>query len=228
MWLTALMLGFAGSMHCMGMCSPLVMAVTSLKTGAVTNRLVYNTGRIITYGTMGAIVASVGMFLPFHKFQNAISVMLGVILLAIGFGGIRKLSIPGLSAAVQHVTSKLKTLFARQLSQKSRLAMLMMGGLNGLLPCGLTLMALTWCLSLRGPVDGLTFMTLFGAGTLPVMLGFTGFLPLLIKKLKWRLRYVSTGMLILSGCVLIFRALLTQAPHAASTQSGLIDVILCR
>lgn len=228
MWLSALVLGFAGSMHCMGMCSPLVMAVTSLKAGALMNRLIYNAGRLLSYAMMGAMVAGVGMFLPFHKFQNIISVVLGVTLLAIAFGGIKNLKIPGLSAAVQHLTLKLKGLFARQLSQKSRLAMFMMGGLNGLLPCGLTLMALTWCLSLRGPVDGFNFMMLFGAGTLPVMLGFTGFLPVLIKKFQWRLQHITTGMLILSGCVLILRALISHAPHAISNQASLIDIVLCR
>lgn len=228
MWLTAMVLGFAGSMHCMGMCSPLVMAVTSLKAGATINRLIYNAGRILTYAVMGAIVASAGMFLPFHRFQNIISVILGITLLAIAFGGIKNLKIPGLSAAVQHLSTRLKALFARQLSRKSRMAMFMMGGLNGLLPCGLTLMALTWCLSLRGPADGFTFMVLFGAGTLPVMLGFTGFLPVLINKLQWRLQHVTTAMLIMSGCVLILRALIVHAPHATTDQAGLIDIILCR
>lgn len=228
MWLTALVLGFAGSMHCLGMCSPLVMAVTSLQPRAMVNRIIYNAGRVITYGIMGAIVASAGMFLPLHKYQNLVSLVLGMMLLLIGFGVIKNLRIGGLSQAAHQVTMKLKALFAHQLSRKSPVAMLMMGGLNGLLPCGLTLMALTWCLSLRGPLDGFNFMVMFGLGTLPVMLGFTGILPLLMKKLQWRLQRVTTAMLILSGCVLILRVFMNHAPHVTSTQAGLVDYILCR
>jgi sulfite exporter TauE/SafE len=46
-----------------------------------------------------------------------------------------------------------------------------MGMLNGFLPCGMTLIALSYCLILAGPIDGFNFMLLFGVGTLPVMLG---------------------------------------------------------
>lgn len=215
-------------MHCVGMCSPLAMAVTSLKPAAILNRLIYNAGRILTYAIMGAIVASVGLLLPFQKFQNLISIALGATLLILGFAGIESLRIPGISAIVQRLTFRLKTLFARYVSQKSRAAMFILGGLNGMLPCGLTFIALTWCLSFRGPVDGFNFMLLFGAGTLPVMLGFTGFLPVLVKKLKWSLQTVTTGMLILSGCVLILRVLIIHIPHTVAARADIVDIILCR
>lgn len=228
MWLTAIILGFAGSMHCLGMCSPLAMAVTSMKPAAVLNRIVYNSGRILTYAAMGAIVASVGLFLPFQKFQNVISIGLGIILLAIGLGGIKSLQIPGISRWVQRGTSQLKKLFARQINQRSRAAMFVMGSLNGFLPCGLTLIALTWCLSLQGPVDGFNFMLLFGVGTLPVMLGFTGFIPAIVKRLKWNLQRVTTAMLVFSGCVLILRVLIIHVPHTISARADLVDIILCR
>lgn len=228
MWLTAIILGFAGSMHCLGMCSPLAMAVTSMKPAAVLNRIVYNSGRILTYAAMGAVVASVGLFLPFQKFQNVISIGLGIILLVIGLGGIKSVQIPGLSTWVQRGTTQLKSLFARQINRRSRAAMFVMGSLNGLLPCGLTFIALTWCLSLQGPVDGFNFMLLFGAGTLPVMLGFTGFIPVIVKKLKWNLQRVTTAMLIFSGCFLILRVLIIHIPHTVSLRADLVDVILCR
>ena len=101
MWLTALVLGFAGSIHCMGMCSPLVIAVTSVQGAALLNRIVYNSGRIFAYGCLGATIASVGLLLPLYKFQNAVSIFLGLALIFIGTGRIRNLNLPYLTIAVK-------------------------------------------------------------------------------------------------------------------------------
>lgn len=225
MWWTALILGFAGSVHCLGMCSPLVMAVSGVSRTAVLNRFIYNAGRILTYGVLGAIVASVGLIIPLHKYQNILSIALGIALLVIGLGGIRHLHIPIVTTPLQQVSARIKSSFRNYLTQKTRGAMFAMGALNGLLPCGLTLLALTWCITLRGPVDGLNFMLLFGAGTLPVMLGFTSIVPVLSKTLRWDQAKLTTTMLIASGCLLIARVFIVHIPHQEA--GGLVDVI-CR
>lgn len=228
MWVTALLIGFAGSLHCLGMCSPLALAVTGMKPSALLNRLLYNTGRIATYGLLGAVVAGLGHLLPLHKYQNLISISLGATLLFIGFGGVKNISIPGITPAMQRVSILLKRLFGRYLEKKTRAAMLVTGVLNGVLPCGLTLLALTWCLTLKGPLDGLYFMALFGAGTLPIMLGVTAMLPLVLKKLDLNMRKMTTAMIILSGCVMIARVFFFHLPHTATLKEGLVDIILCR
>ena len=185
MWLTALLIGFAGSVHCLGMCSPLVLAVTGLRPSAIFNRLIYNAGRITTYGLAGATVSGIGMMLPLHRYQNAVSIALGIALITVGLSGLSTLRVPLVHSVIHRLTTAIKQRFSTFLSNKSYVSMFIMGSLNGMLPCGLTLFALTACLALQGPIDGFNFMVLFGAGTLPVMLGLTGALPLLIKRLNW-------------------------------------------
>jgi len=148
MWMTALVIGLAGSFHCLGMCSPLAMAVTSMRPSALLNRLLYNTGRIMTYAVLGAFVAGVGYLLPLYKYQNIISIALGITMLVIGFGGLKKVGFAGMTLLMQRLSAFLKGLFARQLATKKRGAIVVLGALNGLLPCGPTLIALTWCLTL--------------------------------------------------------------------------------
>lgn len=228
MWVTALVIGFAGSLHCIGMCSPLAMAVTSMNASAIRNRLIYNAGRVFTYGLMGGAVAGAGHLLPFEKFQNIISITLGITLLAVGFGTLKSIRIPVLTDLMQRFITFLKGLFARQLKRKNPGAMALLGALNGLLPCGLTLVALTWCLTLQGPLDGFYFMLIFGAGTLPAMLGLTAAIPVVVKKYHWNLQKLTSTMIILSGVVLIARVFLIHLPHTASTGHGLADIILCR
>lgn len=228
MWVTALVIGFAGSLHCIGMCSPLAMAVTSMNASAFRSRLIYNSGRVLTYGLMGAAVAGAGFLLPFDKFQNMISISLGIAMLAVGFGSLKSIRIPGLTQLMQRFITLLKGLFARHLKRKNMGTMALLGALNGLLPCGLTIVALTWCLTLQGPLDGFYFMLIFGAGTLPAMLGLTSAIPMIIKKYHWNLQKITSTMIILSGVVLIARVFIIHLPHTSPGAHSLADIILCR
>lgn len=210
MWLTALLLGLAGSLHCVGMCSPLAMAVGNLRRPYLFNRLAYNGGRILMYGIQGAIVASVGMAFPFPGLQNILAVSLGIVLILMGVSGISGLRIPLVTPAIQKFTQVLKRLFQKFLQRKSYTSMITLGALNGLLPCGLTYLALTYCLTLAGPVDGFNFMLLFGAGTLPVMIGLPSLFPYLGKFLRFNSARITTIILIVLGSLLITRVFLTH------------------
>jgi uncharacterized protein len=224
---TALILGLAGSLHCIGMCSPLAMAVTNLNRDAWINRLLYNSGRILTYSTMGAVVGLSGFVLPFSGFQNLTSILLGILLLVTGIAGLGKFRIPFFTEAIQNLSLFLKHSFSEFLQHKNRSALVLMGSINGLLPCGLTYLALTICLTLKGPLDGFNFMLLFGVGTLPAMLGFSSVVKPLIKKLQLNLSHVTTGLMILSGCLLIARVFLNHPLDPAHGQ-GIMEIVLCR
>lgn len=227
MLVTALIMGLAGSLHCVGMCSPLAMVVSNMNPHAFLNRIVYNTGRILIYGALGALAASAGFIIPLSKFQNLISILLGMILLLVGIG-LLKPTIPLLSKVVSKFTSFIKNLFAKFLMRKTYGSVFFLGALNGLLPCGLVLIALTYCLTLQSPAEGFSFMIVFGAGTLPVMLGLTSLISALVKQFNFNIRYFTTGMLIASGILLIARVFIVQLPHKASLQQGVIDIVLCR
>jgi len=179
------------------------------------------------YGTLGAIVSSVGYLIPIAKFQNLVSIILGIVLLLMGVG-LLKTNIPWLSKGVAHLTSHIKNMFAIFLRRKNLGATFILGMLNGLLPCGLVLIALTYCITLSSPFEGLTFMVMFGIGTLPVMLGLTSLLPQLIKRFKMNIQYATTSMLIMSGIILIARVFILHLPHKPSIQQGVIDIVLCR
>lgn len=227
MFITALVMGFAGSFHCIGMCSPLAMAVTSLNSRATLNRLIYNSGRILTYGILGAIVGTIGWALPFGNYQNLVSIILGIGLLVVGLAGVTSINIPALTTVLQQVTTKLKLLFGRFLQQKNYLSTFVLGSLNGVLPCGLTFIALTFCLTLNGPLDSFNYMLVFGLGTLPAMLGLTTVILNVVKRFKISLHKLTTTMLILSGCLLIARVFLFHQ-HPLPESHGVVDIILCK
>ena len=228
MWATAIVMGLAGSLHCAGMCSPLAMAVSNLTPSVLLNRLLYNTGRIITYGLLGAIVASAGMVLPFSNLQNVVSIVMGLVLLGMGISGITGIHIPFLTAIAHRFSSTLKNIFSRFIQHKSKPSIFFLGMLNGLLPCGLTFLALTICITLTTPTGGFFFMLLFGLGTFPVMLGFSMIVPVITKKMNISVKRLTTGLLIISGILLVARVFLVHISEEAVPHQGVVDIVLCR
>lgn len=217
---TALILGFVGSLHCIGMCSPLAIVATSRATGVIMNRLFYNAGRILVYGLLGAMVASVGFALPIFHYQNIVSIVLGLALIAAA--STARLPILG-NKLFNSFNVWLKIKFSGLLKSKSYFSIFLLGMMNGFLPCGLTLLALSYCVIVPTPVEGFSFMLLFGAGTLPALMGFASFLHWVTKQLNFQPRHVITSLQVLSGAILIARVFFTHTPHA----NNLIDIVLC-
>jgi sulfite exporter TauE/SafE len=209
MWWTALVMGFAGSLHCAGMCSPLAMAVTS-QNPFLLNKVIYNTGRIITYGILGMIAAGFGSLLMITPYQGILSFIIGALFLLMGIGAISGIQIPLITRALNKFTNHLKSLFHFWLTKKSHLSILIMGMLNGLLPCGLTYLAMTYCFIMPTLTDGFWFMVLFGAGTWPVMIGFTWLLGIGFGKLKLNYQRITSIIFITIGIWLLARVMINQ------------------
>src|SRR5689334_19013880 len=80
---TALLLGVVGSLHCAGMCGPLVLALpipASAKARFLVGRLAYNAGRIATYCVLGFVFGLVGRSLVLAGVQRCTSIGLCLIL----------------------------------------------------------------------------------------------------------------------------------------------------
>ena len=59
----ALLLGLAGSLHCVGMCGPLLLALPLDAAGkwqVLRQMLVYHSGRILTYAVLGVLFGLLG------------------------------------------------------------------------------------------------------------------------------------------------------------------------
>jgi uncharacterized protein len=222
---TAFILGLAGSLHCVGMCSPLAFAVTGMKTAAIVNRLVYNTGRIFVYGLLGMLVSTIGVALPLEKFQTSLSFAMGILFIFIGILGTTWIKIPYSKNPLYGFTNFLKAKFNWLIQKRSALSIFFMGSLNGMLPCGLTLIALTSCLILPTAWGGFYFMLMFGLGTLPMMLGFNTFLQWLIKAAGIRVGRIRAVMLILAGSLLLGRIYLEHTNHEIVSSQAVTEVI---
>lgn len=84
-YLTAWLLGFMGSIHCMGMCGGIVGAL-SMNGPKPMLQLGYHIGRISTYGLLGLIAGFAGLWLAdSHDYWGTIlRVTSGVLLVLMG------------------------------------------------------------------------------------------------------------------------------------------------
>jgi len=218
MW-TAVVMGLAGSLHCAGMCSPLAMAITS-KRPFLRDKIIYNSGRIFTYGLLGALAASFGSLFSLTSYQSIISFSIGSLFLLMGFGAISGMRIPILTQALHRFTSHLKIFFNYWLQKKGSLAVFMMGMLNGLLPCGLTYLAMTYCFILPDASDGFIYMLLFGLGTWPVMIGITWLMGLGFKRITINYQKITTVVFIAIGIWMMARVFVTHSSESHSLLYG--------
>jgi uncharacterized protein len=228
MFIAALIIGFAGSLHCVGMCSPLAMTISNLNPSAIFNRLIYNGGRILMYGILGALVGTIGEVLPFSGFQNILSIGLGISLLIVAITGISNIHVPFLAKLFQRLAAELKKLFGKFLQRKNYGSVFVLGTLNGLLPCGLTFLALSYSLTLGSTLNGFYSMISFGLGTLPVMLGLTYFFQFLAKRYGVNFSRLTTVLVFVSGCLLIARVFIFHEAHPHYGNESVVEIILCR
>ena len=229
MWqflIPAFLMGLAGSLHCLGMCGPIAMALPIGDGGGwgrARNAALYNLGRVSTYSLFGGMFGSIGQALPWFGWQQRFSVALGVaILLHLLVPRI----FPSLTAtpAITKIMSGLRQRLARVVFRGDARSLFATGLLNGLLPCGLVYMALTGAAVTGDSLRGMAFMAFFGLGTLPSLLA-TGLLGYGLRQpIRTRLLKAYPALLMAMAVLLILRGLNLGIPgvspslnHSTST-----------
>jgi len=171
-----LIIGFLGSLHCIGMCGPIALALPSgsfRSFSFYTGRVLYNFGRVITYSFFGLIFGILGKSISFIsiEFQQGVTIATGAVILLIvilpsGF----KLKISEKLSFI-NFTSKIKSYFSSLFKKGSLGSLFFIGILNGFLPCGFVYVGLAGALVTGEMLSGIFYMALFGIGTIPVMFG---------------------------------------------------------
>lgn len=203
---TAFILGLFGSLHCAGMCGPLALALPATDGRPVSffvGRLAYNLGRIVTYGALGLVFGLIGKTLGLVGVQRWVSIALGVTLL-IGLFTSRKLALWG---PVTRLVNWLKEKMGVLLRRRSADALLVLGLLNGLLPCGLVYVACAGAIATGDLFNGAFYMLAFGLGTVPMMLAISLSGKLVPFSLRLKLLKAVPVAIFLLGALLILRGM---------------------
>lgn len=209
-YIAPLLLGLAGSLHCVGMCGPLLLALPlpAASIPDVTKQiLTYHLGRILTYALLGLLFGLLGKGLAVAGLQKALSLLTGVLMIALAFISRRFDTLIARLPGFEQFTHKVQSGISRQMRAHPGRARFSMGLLNGLLPCGMVYTALAGAISTAGPQGGAGFMLVFGLGTWPLLFAVTWLGRSFQVSLRRHMRLAQPVLLTLAGLLLLQRGL---------------------
>ena len=222
--LLALGLGFATSLHCVGMCGPIALSIglsAKNKLKFTLKNLTYQFGRVTTYTILGLILGLIGEGFSFVGFQNYLSIAIGVLMIIMvlipKFFDNQSIN----AKPLQAILLKVKVGLGRYLRRQDFSSLYTTGLLNGLLPCGAVYAALTAAIGVGSFEQSTLFMFFFGLGTIPLM-----FLTVMFGNfisLEWRqkiLKILPIIILVL-GILFILRGLELNIPYISPSKEVL-------
>ena len=209
-------LGLAGSLHCVQMCGPIVLAFSFPLHGrdAVRAHLGYNAGRILTYAFLGALAGAVGggigMLGRLAGLASGARIFAGTAMIVAGILMVGLLPSSGLVTIQQHgVTARFRGFIGRRLLAPT--GKFTLGLTLGFLPCGLVYAALLKAVDSGSALWGAATMLAFGAGTAVALLSL-GAASSFVRFPRWSNRLAAVFMM-LAGALLVWRGLVQPVCH---------------
>jgi sulfite exporter TauE/SafE len=228
-FITPLTIGLIGSFHCIGMCGPIIVALPLKKhtlISKISGALLYNSGRVLTYSVLGILFGMLGRGIRLAGFQQWTSILLGVAMIIsvlFPFFFREKITIGNLfSGFSARLIIRLRKLF----TDRSYFSLLMIGLLNGLLPCGLVYIAIAGAISSGTVLTGTLFMMLFGIGTIPLLLVATLAGDAIGQKMRGRMQKVVPYFVFLLGVLFILRGMSLGIPYISPTTEKLAPHVM--
>lgn len=216
-----------GSAHCVGMCGPYVaLCAARIAPGGTSGRqlfllrLLFNLGRLATYMAIGALAGAFGQIAlaagARAGLSGAVALMAGIAAILFGLA---------LAGWVRDPAGLLfKSRFDILIRDGARsafrappyLAGVLLGALQGALPCALVYGAASRAAVAGSAPAGASVMLVFGLGTVPVIFTVSLLSPSLLRRFRvWRWAGLFVAVV---GLLLVLRGLagLGVLPHAAS------------
>lgn len=224
----AFIMGLMGSVHCIGMCGGLACALNYASPKAertpskiMRSQIIYNVGRIMTYGTLGALAGYFGTLALQPIYTQAaftLRIFSAVFVILVGFYIIGLISF---IAHIEYLGKHLWMRFQRGISYVLTLRAIpgrfVTGVIWGMLPCGLVYSALMYAVGAGSGYKGALIMFCFGLGTLPALLlagsslhSYHGFLA------RRGTRYIFGTILVMLGVMMLAQLIYHQIIHSAA------------
>jgi sulfite exporter TauE/SafE len=211
---SAFIIGFLGSLHCVGMCGPLAMVVP-LRGNKWLAILSYHFSRILVYSMLGFTFGLFGAQLTLLQSGQRVSLIVGIALILVF---VLPYLLPKWKFA-NRLTSFSIGLFSNlskpALQSKSFASVAVLGAINGLLPCGLIYVALAGAVSQDSPWNGALFMLLVGLGTFPATISIMAFRRLMDVRIRKLSKYAVPIIAGFLAVMLIVRGLNLDIPYVS-------------
>jgi len=210
-------IGLITSVHCIAMCGGINLSQslgnvppgsTAKPTHQILPSILYNLGRLTSYTLVGVVVGAIGSSLTISgRFQGIVLLLAGIFMLIMG------LNMLDLFPFLKRFSLSLPDKVSGKSGNNSRLVV---GFLNGFMPCGPLQAMQLYALSTGSPFQGGISMFLFCLGTVPLMFGF-GAISSVLSGVKGHL---FTRMVMYIGAIVIAAMGLTMVSNGYSLTGG--------
>ena len=207
---SAFIFGLISSLHCIGMCGPIAMMLPvdrSNPAKKVVQIMLYHIGRLSAYATLGLVFGILGKGFYMAGIQQSISIMVGIFMITIAVVPERIFMKYNFSKPVYKVISNVKSSLGNQFKRKSPDALFTIGLLNGFLPCGLVYAALFGAIAMQNVTLSVTYMLLYGLGTIPMMSAVVYISNILSTPVRSKMQKMIPIATVIIGTLFILRGL---------------------
>lgn len=166
-FLAGLVVGVAGSVHCVAMCGPLVAAVAPRGRRA----LIYHAGRGMIYAAFGAATGLVGAAFTAAGVGRWLAFAMAAVLAGQAIARLVASPVPAAAGWITRGVRRAAAPVGQWASAHPSGGALALGALNGLLPCGLLYGAAAAAAGLGSFAAAVAFMIGVAAGTTPLLAG---------------------------------------------------------
>jgi sulfite exporter TauE/SafE len=225
--ITAFLVGFLGSFHCIGMCGPIAVALPVPKSSGIsffTGRILYNIGRVVTYAFLGALFGLLGSRIALAGAQQIVSIILGVIIIIAVLLPQKYKNFFARHPITQKLAQPLKANISVLFKKGTFSALFLIGILNGFLPCGFVYIGLAGSIASGDAISGAAVMILFGLGTVPIMLAASVFGKYINVGIRTKLRKAIPAFAILLAAIFILRGMNLGIPYLSPKLSAQTEV----
>lgn len=199
-------IGLITSVHCVAMCGGINLSQCIPQNEAAPERksrfsalwptFLYNVGRVISYTAVGFIVGALGSVITFsNTLQGIMKLIAGIFMVIMG------INMLGIFPWLRRLNPRMPKFFANKIHQKKagNSSPLIVGLLNGLMPCGPLQSMQIYALSTGNPFSGALSMFLFSLGTVPLMFGLGALSSVLSKKFNRKMMTIGAMLVVILG-----------------------------
>ncbi|MCL1965136.1 MAG: sulfite exporter TauE/SafE family protein [Firmicutes bacterium] len=186
-------IGLITSVHCIAMCGGINLSqciprgndAGKSRLSAFAPAFLYNLGRVISYTAVGFTVGALGSAIAFSStMQGVLKLIAGVFMIVMGINMLGIFPSARLGSWLRKLNPSMPKIFAQKINKEKAQSKspLIVGLLNGLMPCGPLQAMQIYALSTGNAFSGALSMLLFSLGTVPLMFGLGAVSSALGKK----------------------------------------------
>ncbi|GCF15474.1 hypothetical protein Harman_34090 [Haloarcula mannanilytica] len=184
-------LGLVGSVHCLGMCGPLVTTYAerlddggSVSGHEIRQHALFNVGRTLSYALVGTVLGGAGSVLYDvaglarlgTAVRGVVGVVVGLVIITVGLGYLSRGRAVDVARSLPLVGDLFQRLSASLVDRVDRWVdgpgMVALGAMHGLLPCPLLYPAFLYAFATGSALTGGLSLTALGLGTFPLVFAY--------------------------------------------------------